>query len=125
MPKRRKKPLPPLKLGEGTIGQRLSRLRKERGYSQVQLAEKIGITNNLISDYETGRLMMNGEMVARFAIVLKVSSDSILGLAGNCHENTKPSLKILRRMTRIDSLTLSEQKALLKTVDMFLQAAGK
>jgi transcriptional regulator with XRE-family HTH domain len=125
MPKRRKKPLPPLELGEGTIGQRLSRLRKERGLSQIELAEKIGITNNLISDYETGRLMMNGEMVARFAIALKVSADSILGLTGNGHDNIKPSLKILRRMTRIDSLTLSEQKAILKTVDMFLQAAGK
>jgi len=36
-----------------------------------------------------------------------------------------PSLKILRRLSRIDALSDSEQKALLKTVDMFIKAAGR
>ena len=80
MPRKRKKTLPPLKLGRETTGQRLSRLRKERGLTQKELAEKIGVGPTIISDYETGRLMFNGEMVARLAIALSVSADTILGL---------------------------------------------
>lgn len=34
------------------MGQCLARLRKERGYTQVDLAKKIGIIQTLISDYE-------------------------------------------------------------------------
>ena len=39
-----------------TVGQRLARLRKERGWTQVELAERIGIIQSLISDYERDRL---------------------------------------------------------------------
>jgi DNA-binding XRE family transcriptional regulator len=38
--------------GQETLGRRIARLRKERGYTQVELAEKIGIIQVLISDYE-------------------------------------------------------------------------
>jgi ribosome-binding protein aMBF1 (putative translation factor) len=43
MPKVSKLKLPPLDLGEETLGQRIARLRKGRGISQVELAGKIGI----------------------------------------------------------------------------------
>ena len=42
---------PPLMIGNETFGQRLARIRKEKGYTQVELAEKIGIIQVLISDY--------------------------------------------------------------------------
>ena len=68
------------KIGQETIGPRLWRLRKEREPTQKELAQKIGIGHTLISDYETGRLMLNGEMVARLTLTLGVSADTILGL---------------------------------------------
>jgi transcriptional regulator with XRE-family HTH domain len=125
MPRRSKLPLPPLNLGKETIGERIARLRKERGYTQRELADRIGIIHSLVSDYEKGKLRLYDQMVTRFALALEVSADTILGLHGNSHERSNPSLKILRRLTRIDALSVSEQKALLKTVDMFLKAAGR
>jgi len=38
-----------------TFGQRLVRLRKERGCTQVELAERLGIIQSLISDFERDR----------------------------------------------------------------------
>lgn len=125
MPRISKLPLPPLNLGKETIGERIARLRKERGYTQRELAERIGIIHSLVSDYEKGKLRLYDQMVTRFALALEVSADTILGLKGNGHERLNPSLKILRRLSRIDALSVSEQKALLKTVDMFLKAAGR
>ena len=43
MPRVSKLSLPPLDLGKESIGQRASRLRRESGFTQVELAEKIGI----------------------------------------------------------------------------------
>ena len=125
MPRRSKFELPPLSTEEETIGQRLARLRKERGYTQVELAERIGIIQALVSDYERDKLRLNAEMLIRFAQALEVKSDEILGLNNQQSGRKNPSLKILRRLNRIESLPAAQQKALLKTIDMFLKAAGK
>jgi transcriptional regulator with XRE-family HTH domain len=120
MPKKLKNELPPLRLSNSTIGERIAKYRNERGLTQKELAQRIGITHNLVSDYETGRIHLNDEMVVRFALVFKVSADLLLGL--KMEEMTvKPSLKIIRRLQKIEKLTLAEQKALLKTIDMALQ----
>ncbi|MBA7698280.1 hypothetical protein ES703_106957 [subsurface metagenome] len=117
--------LPPLKIGNETIGQRIARFRKEIGCSQRELAKKIGITNYLVSDYETGRLHLNDEMVARFAIALEVSADEILGLKNIKHSDIRPTLRIMKRLNRIKELPLAQQKALLRTIDMAIKTNGK
>ena len=121
MPRKRKRTLPPLRLGQETTGQRLSRLRKERGLTQKELAQKIGIGHTLISDYETGRLMLNGEMVARLAMTLGVSADTILGLKLTERDGDTPSVRILRRLKKIATLPPQKRKALLKTIDMAIE----
>lgn len=42
MPRKSSLKLPALDLGEETVGERIARLRKERGYTQIELAERIG-----------------------------------------------------------------------------------
>lgn len=123
MPNTLKTKLPPLELSE-SIGHRIARLRKERGYTQKELGEKIGIMHSLVSDYERQRLKMNAEMVVRFALALEVSADEILGLKTN-HRQTNPSLRIVRRLKRIETLPPSKQKSLLQIIDGFLKGEGK
>lgn len=36
------------------FGSRLARLRKERGYSQEELAEKLGVSRQAVSKWERG-----------------------------------------------------------------------
>ena len=122
MPKKRKTDLPPLKLGKETVGKRIARIRKNRGLTQIQLAEKIGITQSIISDYEIGRLHLNDEMVVRFALALNVSSDEILGLKNGDSGSAAPSLKIIRRLKKIEELPENDQKALLKTIDLVINS---
>lgn len=38
-----------------TFGQRLKRIRKDKGYKQYQLAEAVGITPHMLCEYEKGR----------------------------------------------------------------------
>ncbi len=127
MPRKSRLKLPPVNLGNQTVGEMIARLRKEMGYTQVELAEKIGLTQNLISAYEVNRLKLSAEMAIRFASALDVSVDDLFGLKSqkNGNNNSKPSLKILRRLKKIESLPASEQKMLLKTIDIFLKASEK
>jgi len=124
MPRKRKRALPPLKLSDETIGQRIARLRKERGYTQIELAKRIGITQTNISDYETGRLKLSDEMVARLSLALGVSADIILGLKGRRRAEAASSVRILKRLKKISSLPTQQKKALLKTIDLMLKGTS-
>ena len=67
MPRVSRLKLPPIDWGKETLGQRVARIRKERGYTQVELAEKIGILQTLVTDYENDRLRLTAEMALRWA----------------------------------------------------------
>ena len=119
--------MPPLQLAtEETFGHRLARLRKEKGFTQVELAERVGINQVLVSDYERDRLRLNAEMICRFAKALSVTSDVLLGLAGSraMKPEGKISLKLIRRLQRLEKLPSAKQKALLQTIDGFLRGEG-
>jgi transcriptional regulator with XRE-family HTH domain len=121
MPRISRLTLPSLKLGKETIGQRIARLRKARGYTQVELAEKIGLVQNLISDYERDKLRLHAEMVIRVSDALEVSTDELLGRTPSEKNGQNPSLRLLRRLKKIETLTTPQQKTFLKTIDLLIK----
>ncbi|HRU39965.1 MAG TPA: helix-turn-helix transcriptional regulator [Candidatus Goldiibacteriota bacterium] len=115
--------LAPLNSGKESFGNRLSRIRKSKGFTQVELAEKMGIIQVLISDYERDKLRPHHDMVARFAQALDVSADELLGIKLTKSNEDKPSLRIAQRLKKIEGLPPAQQKTLLKTIDTFIKAA--
>ena len=124
MPRRPTRKLPPLDYGTETIGQRLARIRKERGYTQVELAKKIGITQTLVSDYEIDRLRLSAEMAVRFALALDISTDELLHPKTAKKKSRKPSLKVMRRMEEIEKLPPRQQTFVLTALDSILRGAA-
>ena len=60
--------------------ERLKNLRIEKGLTQPQLAEKIGVSNGMISFWENGVHEPTVAYVIKLAKVLEASSDYLLGL---------------------------------------------
>ena len=114
-----------MQLGKETLGERIARLRKEKGSTQVELAQKIGINQVLLSAYERGRLRPHYEMVIRLALTLYVTTDDLLGLKQTKGENNKPNRSLLRRMKKIEELPPAKQKFIIKTIDSLIKAAEK
>lgn len=121
MPKVSRFDLPPVDFGGETLGERIARIRKERGLTQVQLADKIGIIQSIISSVESGDRRLSAEMAVRFAQALDVSMDELLG-PGRQQKAHKPSRKILRRLEQIEQLPRTRQLALLRTIDGVLES---
>ena len=61
------------------FGERLYKLRKERKMTQKELAAKSGISQQAISNTETGRTIPSSETIRLLASVLKVSTSELLG----------------------------------------------
>jgi ribosome-binding protein aMBF1 (putative translation factor) len=59
------------------VGNLLAAARLKNGLTQKQLAEKAGIKQNMISDYEKGRRRLTKKMASRFADILKVESSRL------------------------------------------------
>jgi len=121
MPRVPKQTLPSVTNTEETIGQRIARFRKLRGLTQKQLAEKIGIVQNLVSDYENGKLRLYDEMLAHFATTLKVSADELLGLKTES-EPPALSLRFIKRLSIIETFSEAKKKHVLRTLDDSIKA---
>jgi transcriptional regulator with XRE-family HTH domain len=123
MPRKPTRQLPPLDYGNETVGQRLARLRKERGYTQVDIAKKIGIIQTLISDYELDKLRLSAEMAVRYAMALDITVDDLLApkTAAKRKDSKQPSLKLVRRMDEIEKLPPRQQAFVLSALDSILR----
>jgi transcriptional regulator with XRE-family HTH domain len=121
MPRKSRLKLPPLNLGPERVGDRLKRLRKARGLSQVELAKKIGIIQVLVSNYERDRLRLHGEMVVRFARALGASTDEILGLKP-ADEPAPRNRRLLRRLLAVETLSKTDQRAVLNHIESLVKA---
>lgn len=60
------------------IGNLLSAARLKAGLSQSQLADQLGIRQNMVSDYERGKRRLSPAMAKRMAKILKIKIDRIL-----------------------------------------------
>lgn len=56
----------------------IAKLRKEKGWSQTELAERVGVTNKAVSRWETGRGYPDVELLPKLAKELGVSISELL-----------------------------------------------
>ena len=66
------------------VGNRLQELRKNAGYTQEQLAEKLNISSNALSNYETGIRLMRIDTAKEVSDALGITVDYLL--TGNMTE---------------------------------------
>lgn len=62
------------------LGQRINELRLAFGWNQVQLAERLSISKQTVSNWENENIQPSIEMLVRIAKVFHVSTDYLLGL---------------------------------------------
>lgn len=72
--------------------QRLKQLRKELGLSQKSLSEHLGVTQQAVGKWETGRSSPDPTTLARLAELLETSADYLLGISEQPAEPAAPSL---------------------------------
>lgn len=79
---------------EQTMGQRISALRKKNGYTQDQLAQKVGVTPQAVSKWENDQACPDVSIIPELAKLFGVSTDVLYGTSPmpddtNNTDNTK------------------------------------
>ncbi len=116
--------------GALAIAERIAALRRGRGITQVELAQKLGVPQGMLSKYENGEVLLHAELLAQFADALDVSADDLLGRQAR-RRKTAPvapapavDRALAKRFALIQSLPRRDRDALARTIDAFLSARG-
>ena len=61
------------------FSKRLTELRKEKGLTQAELADKLGVLQRSVSHWENGTRECDFETLIKLSIIFSVSTDYLLG----------------------------------------------
>lgn len=63
------------------IGSRIKKYRQKKGLSQVELAEKLGVSNSCVSNWEQGINRPDADMISVICDHLDISPSELFGVA--------------------------------------------
>ena len=98
------------------IGQRIKRYRKEKGYSQQQLAEIIGLSTNYISDIERGTKFPLLDKFVAIVNALGCTTDDIFADVVESGYKIKES----RLSERMDQLSIKDREIAYAILETFI-----
>ena len=78
------------------IGARIRKYREMSGFSQKELAQKIGVSNSRVSNWEQGLNRPDADILAAICVALDVSPSLLLGIQVTGDELTEQEQKVLK-----------------------------
>ncbi len=104
-----------------SFGVQLAKLRKSAGYTQVQLAEEIGVTRRMIAYYESeSQHHPPANMLVDLAKALNISADALLGIKPL--KSIPVSSRLERRIRQIEKLGPKPRQQITQLIDTFVEA---
>ncbi len=99
---------------EELFAKNLAKIRKLKGFTQQELADKIGTSQRIISHYESNVKSPSLKYIIRIADALQISIDTLL--RSNSIKNEFDT-RIAKRIKLIESLSERDQKAIWSLVN--------
>jgi transcriptional regulator with XRE-family HTH domain len=107
------------------IGQRLKLLRQERGLTQTDLAQLVGLSQPNLSAIERGARAATLHQVIRFARALQSTTDEILLDEKAPAPGRRPRKAVAQRFLRLDELAPADRRVALDVIDGLLRRRGR
>ena len=104
-----------------SIGDRLARLRSERGYSQRDLARETGISHRMIAYYEKQAQYPPTHVLPVLAKALGVSLDQLFGMDIINKDWNNKDMRLWRRFSQIEKLDVKEKRQVIQLLDTFIE----
>ena len=109
------------------IGENIRKFRLERRLTQVQLAEKIGTRQKVITDYETGKTKPPRDRLLALAKFFDITVEKLVGENGQ-HYDEPPKIhgnkRIMKLQEIFEQLSPADQRAVIKHAAGLLSQSG-
>ncbi len=97
------------------LGTKIANMRKDKGFSQMDFAEKLGISTNALSLIETGNGFFTAETLEKILQTLNIEPDELFTFGGT-KSNDEIYQNILKNLNQIKS-----NRTKLTTIDTLLK----
>ena len=105
------------------LGSRIATLRKDRGLTQTQLGEMIGVSQQQVVSFEKGRRKVPVSALPRLSKTLGVSVEELIGTESKPGKRG-PTPKLQRQLEQLQDLPRSKQRFVAEMLDTVLQQTG-
>ena len=103
------------------FAERLKDLRKQKGFSQAQLAERIEVHFTQVSRYERGETKPNAQAMTKMAKVLDTTVDYLMnGTTDDVVKEMGLEKELMARFKQVQSLNSEDKKTVLSLMDAFI-----
>lgn len=103
------------------FGERLAALRKTAGYTQVEFAQEVGISQRMVAYYESPEAHPPAHLLPDMARVLGISADELLGLEHARRAKKNGTTRLERRLQKLEKLPPQEKRQILQLIDAFIE----
>lgn len=104
-----------------SLGSQIASFRRELDLTQDQLAQMIGIKQQALASYESGRRKIPLPTLLDLAKVLHVTMEDLLPTNTQITSRRGPVPRVLLQLERIKALSEDKQKILFSLLDSWLQ----
>jgi len=109
----------PSKHDRTPFGERLFHARQRMGLTQAELAEKLGIVQQVVADWERYPCSLKPDQLKRLAEALETSTDFLLGISLS-HRLKGPSGKMRQVFVAASQLPRRQQEKVLAVLEPFV-----
>ena len=103
------------------LGERIAGARQVAGLSQLQLADKLGVTQQMVGYLERQPVAVRPELLLQLSDALGVTLDELLGQAAKPQRTTGPTGKMRQLFTAASRLPRSQQDKILAILQPFIR----
>lgn len=101
-----------------SFSKQLAAIRKEKGLSQSELADRVDSTSITIGRYERDEVKPPLEVAAKIAVVLGVSLDFLAGIT-----DQQLDTDVVKRILDIQKMNVEDKAMIFSTIDALLRDA--
>ena len=106
------------------LGARIAGFRKDHNMTQQQLADLMGVAQQVIGSWEVGRRRVQVAQLPPLARALAVSVEDLIGEEPQSGKRG-PAPKLLQQVERIQRLPKAQQRFVMQMIDTVLQQAAR
>ena len=109
------------------LGSRIAQLRRERGWTQQELAEKLGVAQQTLAHYEVARIRLPASTLPLLATLFMTPIDTLVGHDQHTQRTGKrgPTPKWQQQIEAIAQLPKAQQRFVSQMLDTVLTQAQR
>lgn len=105
-----------------SFGERLAGLRKAAGFTQIELAAELGVSQRMVAYYESPAATPPANLLPQIAAALGVTIDEMFGRSATRKlVKQEGDSRLRRRLLAIEKLDLAEKRQVLQVIDAFIE----